>query len=168
MTTPATSTQPLIASAALLSQSVSEFIPHRAPMILIDSLISHQHDGLITQTHITSNSAYFDPLKQGVPSYVGVEYMAQSIAALAGVEALIQGLPIKVGFLLGSRKLQLHQSLFKLGQTYRTHVARLYQEESGLAVFDCQVFQHQILVAQANINVFQPTDTLAYINNSHS
>ena len=168
MTTTAILTQPLLASAALLSQPVSQFIPHRAPMILIDGIISHQHDSLITQTHITCNSAYFDALKQGVPSYVGIEYMAQSIAALAGVEALIQGLPIKVGFLLGSRKLQLHQGLFALGQTYRTHVARLYQEESGLAVFDCQIFHHETLVAQANINVFQPANTLAYINSSHS
>ena len=138
------------------------------PIILIDSIVSHQSDSLITQTQISPQSAYFDETLQGVPNYVGIEYMAQSIAALAGVEALLQGQPIKVGFLLGSRKLQMHQQLFTLGQTYRTHVTRLYQEESGLAVFDCQIFHQDRLMAQANVNVFQPADSQAYVNESHS
>ena len=157
-----------IATPDLLARPISDFIPHRAPMILIDHIVSHQPDSLITQTQISPQSAYFDEILQGVPNYVGIEYMAQSIAALAGVEAILQGQPIKVGFLLGSRKLQMHQHLFALGQTYRTQVTRLYQEESGLAVFDCQIFHQDTLMAQANVNVFQPADSLAYVNDSYS
>jgi hypothetical protein len=47
-------------------------------------------------------------------------------------------------------------------------VTRLYQEESGLAVFDCQIYHHQTLVAAANVNVFQPQDTQAYIDESQA
>jgi len=156
------------ATPELLARPISDFIPHRAPMILIDSITRHQPDSLITQTQISPQSAYFDETQQGVPNYVGIEYMAQSIAALAGVEAILQGQPIKVGFLLGSRKLQMHQHLFALGHTYHTHVTRLYQEESGLAVFDCQIFHQNTLIAQANVNVFQPDDSQSYIKDSHS
>ncbi|MGL5397866.1 MAG: thioester dehydrase, partial [Shewanella sp.] len=53
-------------------------------------------------------------------------------------------------------------------------VKRLYQEESGLAVFDCQIYllpeaqaqQTPQLIAEANVNVFQPQDTQAYIASS--
>jgi predicted hotdog family 3-hydroxylacyl-ACP dehydratase len=154
------------ANAAMLAQDISTFIPHRAPMILIDNLLEHYPDSLITETHIRPDSAYFDRQLNGVPNYVGIEYMAQSIAALAGVEARLDHEGIRVGFLLGTRKLQMHIDTFTLGESYRTQVTRLYQEESGLAVFDCHIYHQDTLVAQANVNVFQPQDTQTYINNS--
>ncbi len=146
--------------------NVAEFIPHRDPMILISQLLEHNHDSLLTQTDISATSPYFDPCLNGVPNYVGIEYMAQSIAALAGVEAHLRDDIIRVGFLLGSRKLKMHIAQFDAGQSYQTRVSRLYQEESGLAVFDCQILHNQVVVAEANVNVFQPQDTQAYIAES--
>ncbi|MCG9697841.1 hotdog family protein [Shewanella sp. Isolate11] len=162
------STQANCDNAALnvTALDVAEVIPHRAPMILIDRLLAHQTDTLLTETHISTSSAYFDAQSQSVPNYVGIEYMAQSIAALAGVEAIAKQQAIKIGFLLGSRKLKLHIPAFALGESYQTRVSRLYQEESGLAVFDCQILHHDQIVAEANINVFQPQDTDAYISES--
>lgn len=156
------------ADAAMLAQNIDIFIPHRAPMILIDNVLQHTPDCLITETHISPNSAYYDDQLNGVPNYVGIEYMAQSIAALAGVEALLRDDIIRVGFLLGTRKLQMHLDRFALGESYRTQVTRLYQEESGLAVFDCHIYHQDTLVAQANVNVFQPQDIHAYIDESQA
>ncbi|GGQ03630.1 hotdog family protein [Shewanella litoralis] len=158
----------LIADATLLAHDISEFVPHRAPMILIDNLLEHQPDSLLTAIHINEASAYFDSAINGVPNYVGIEYMAQSIAALAGVEAKLMGDKVRVGFLLGSRKLQMHIGHFILGQTYHTRVSRLYQEPSGLAVFDCQISHQGHVIASANVNVFQPQDTQAYINENQT
>ncbi|WP_144212099.1 ApeP family dehydratase [Shewanella donghaensis] len=158
----------LIAQPQLLTQEVSHFVPHRAPMILIDRLLTHDIDKLITEVTISESSAYFSEPLNGVPNYVGIEYMAQSIAALAGVEAHLKSDKVRVGFLLGTRKLVMHQSCYKLGQTYQIHVARLYQEESGLAVFDCQIFAGNDIIALANVNVFQPQDTKGYINDSQA
>lgn len=155
----------VLAQQDLLKRPIVDFIPHRPPMVLIDKILSHQQDCLTVETLITENSPYFEKAKQGVPSYVCIEYMAQSVAALAGVEALMANEPIKIGFLLGSRKLTINEPLLRLGQSYVTKVNRLYQEESGLAVFDCQVFHHDTLIASANVNVFQPTDTQAFIEN---
>ncbi|QSX40663.1 ApeP family dehydratase [Shewanella cyperi] len=145
---------------------IETFIPHRAPMVLIDRALEHRKDFLETQVCIDEQSPFFDGLKGGVPNYVGIEYMAQSIAALAGIEAKLAGLPVRIGFLLGSRKLQLHQGCFLAGHEYRVRVQRLYQEDTGLAVFDCQILEGETVVASANINVFQPDDALAYIAES--
>ncbi|AQS38479.1 putative 3-hydroxylacyl-(acyl carrier protein) dehydratase [Shewanella psychrophila] len=154
-------------SPQVLSQmAIADVIPHRDPMILIDRLISHETDSLLTQVDIDELSPYFDTELNGVPNYVGIEYMAQSIAALAGVEAKSRGDIIRVGFLLGTRKLQMHIPHYQLGKSYQTRVTRLYQEESGLAVFDCQIFHQETLVATANVNVFQPQDIKNYISES--
>ncbi|MBB1322340.1 hotdog family protein [Shewanella vesiculosa] len=158
----------LTADAAMLAQDVSNFIPHRAPMILIDKLLEHRPDSLTTETYISPSSAFFNSKINGVPNYVAIEYMAQSVAALAGIEARLDNEAILAGFLLGTRKLQMHIDTFTLGQSYRTQVTRLYQEESGLAVFDCHIYHQDTLIAQANINVFQPKDTQAYIDESQA
>ncbi|QIR13294.1 hotdog family protein [Shewanella aestuarii] len=161
-------TQEQQASPTLLAQDISNFIPHRSPMILVNEILSHQPDGLSTLIHITPQSPYFNESLNGVANYVCIEYMAQSIAALAGVEAKMQNQPIRVGFLLGSRKLQMHIPYFANGVSYRTQITRLYQEDSGLAVFDCAIFHEQTLVASANVNVFQPDDTHEYIKQSQT
>ncbi|MEI6859912.1 MAG: hotdog family protein [Shewanella sp.] len=154
-------------SAQQLSQmAITDVIPHRDPMILINRLISYKTDTLLTQVDIDELSPYFDAEINGVPNYVSIEYMAQSIAALAGLEAKSRGDNIRVGFLLGTRKLQMHISGYQLGESYQTQVNRLYQEESGLAVFDCQIFHQQTLVATANVNVFQPNDIKSYLSKS--
>ncbi|WP_299795037.1 hotdog family protein [uncultured Shewanella sp.] len=159
-------TQKYLLPEPLSQLPVAEVVPHRDPMILIDTLIEYGTDTLLTQTCITGQSPYFDATIDAVPNYVGIEYMAQSIAALAGVEAKSRGEAIRVGFLLGSRKLKMHIPHYREGECYRTRVTRLYQEESGLAVFDCQIFHNDTLVAEANVNVFQPQDALAYISES--
>ena len=137
-------------------------------MILVDEILTHQPDGLTTLIHITPQSPYFSESLNGVANYVCIEYMAQSIAALAGVEATMQNQPIQVGFLLGSRKLQMHIPYFVNGESYRVQVSRLYQEDTGLAVFDCAIFHDQTLVASANVNVFQPDDAAEYISQSQA
>ncbi len=156
----------VVSNIPLTELDVADLIPHRQPMILIDRLLEHQTDTLLTETSISPASAYFDSHSQSVPNYVGIEYMAQSIAALAGLEAKANQQPVRIGFLLGSRKLKMHIKAFQLGESYQTKVSRLYQEDTGLAVFECQISHHDQVVAEANINVFQPQDTNAYITDS--
>ncbi|MCL1124591.1 hotdog family protein [Shewanella surugensis] len=156
----------MINMTAIDTHDVADYLPHSAPMIFIDKIIAYQTDTLLSEINITSQSPYFDDIISGVPNYVGIEYMAQTIAALAGIEALKRNDIIRIGFLLGSRKLQLHVPHYKLGHTYHTRVSRLYQEETGLAVFECQILEQDDIIAQANINVFQPQDTHTYISNS--
>ncbi|RLV60534.1 thioester dehydrase [Parashewanella curva] len=145
---------------------VQELLPHRRPMVLIDEIISYDQDHLISQIHVTENSPYFDESIMGVPNYVGIEYMAQTIAAFGGVEAKKQHCPIQIGFLLGTRKLTFAIPHFLLAKSYQTKVKRLYQEDSGLAVFDCKIFYQDQVVASANVNVFQPSDAETYLKTS--
>ncbi|WP_082035574.1 hotdog family protein [Shewanella sp. cp20] len=167
--TPESESQPMSQLNTPLAEiPLDAVLPHRAPMILIDKLLEQAPDTLLTEVNISAESAYFDDASQSVPNYVGIEYMAQSIAALAGLEASARGEPIRVGFLLGTRKLTFAIPAYRLGERYQTRVSRLYQEDNGLAVFDCKIFHNNQLVAEANVNVFQPQDTQAYILESQA
>jgi predicted hotdog family 3-hydroxylacyl-ACP dehydratase len=93
--------------------------------------------------------------------------MAQTIAAHAGALALDNKEPVTIGFLLGSRKYKTYKPYFLLGEQFTITVKQLYQEDTGLSVFECDIKdQTQNVIAQANINVYQPKDAEAFINES--
>jgi len=148
--------------------SIEDVLPHREPMILIDSLEFYDSDCCICQVIITKASPFYDDKLTGVPSYIGSEYMAQAIAAFAGANALDKKHDVTIGFLLGSRKYKTFKSAFLLNTLLTIKVKELYREESGLSVFECEINdQTPSIIAQANINVFQPGDAEAFINASH-
>jgi len=146
---------------------IVDVLPHRDPMILIDSLDYYDIDSCVCHVSISKDSPFYDDKYAGVPTYIGSEYMAQTIAAHAGALALDNKEPVTIGFLLGSRKYKTFNPYFLLGEQFVVSVKLLYLEDSGLSVFECEIkdLAHNI-IAQANINVFQPTDAAAFINES--
>ena len=50
--------------------------------------------------------------------------MAQAIAAWAGYTAQLRGEPVKLGFLLGTRRYESSRPIFVLGSLLRVHVQR--------------------------------------------
>lgn len=143
--------------------TIEQVLPHSYPMILLDSLLNFS-DKTATCGHlITEKSLFFDTHLQGVPSYVGIEYMAQSIAAYANANELINNRPVEIGFLVSSRKYQCNYSIFKFGMTLQITVDQLYKDESGLSAFDCAIFHNDEEIASARINVFQPENPAKFL-----
>ncbi len=135
---------------------IEQVLPHDHPMILIDALLSYEQQKGVCEVTIKPTSAFYDDARQGVPSYIGVEYMAQAIAAFAGANALDEGGSVEIGYLLGSRKYQPNTAWFERGARLEISVERLYEEASGLRVFQCQIHQQDSLLVDAKINVFLP------------
>ncbi|PKG82621.1 3-hydroxylacyl-ACP dehydratase [Colwellia sp. 75C3] len=145
------------------SYPIEDVVPHKHPMILIDKLVAY--NDLIAQCSltITSKSNFYNDEKQSVPSYVAIEYMAQSIAAFANANEKDQGGEVAIGFLVSSRKLKVFVSEFTLGMELTVTVEQLYAEESGLSAFDCFVEHDGERVVEAKINIFQPQDANAFL-----
>lgn len=144
---------------------IEEVIAHSAPMILIDKLLKFDDNTAHCQVEITAQSQFIKA-NSYVPSYVGIEYMAQSVAAHAGAKALNAGGKIDIGFLLGSRKYQAKVTQFFIGDVLDIFVTELHQEESGLGVFDCKILLEGEEVASAKVNAFQPEDPKSFIEES--
>ena len=64
--------------------NITELLPHDPPMVLIDRVVSYQNDFVHCQVTIHQDSPF---CKNGsVPSYIGIEYMAQAAAAWNGLD----------------------------------------------------------------------------------
>ncbi len=144
---------------------IASLVPHGGPMLLLDRLISADADNLVAQVTIGAASQFFDGA--GVGSWVGIEYMAQAIAAHAGYAALRRGAPVKVGFLLGARRYEVKRARFALGSVLHVHVHRALQGENGLGAFECRIEEIGPApladVASATVTVFQPENVQDFL-----
>lgn len=145
---------------------IEDVIKHRKPMRLIDELVSFDESGACVLVNITEKSEFYQAAQQGVPSYIGIEYMAQCIAAKAGANELASGGEIKLGFLLGTRKYKPTVAYFPCGETLLISTERVIEDAAGLSVYSCTIVaknQEDTILAQAKINVFQPENSAAYL-----
>ena len=134
--------------------TVAQVVPHSNGMILIDEIIDYAEHFLTAKVQITSQSKFLD--QQGVPAWVGVEYMAQAIAAWSGVQSRLNGKTVQLGFLVGTRKYTAHQPYFPLGIELIIQVTQEYFADQ-LGVFQCSIHSDQ-LIAEATLNVYQPEE----------
>ncbi|MFB4368334.1 MULTISPECIES: 3-hydroxylacyl-ACP dehydratase [unclassified Pseudomonas] len=140
---------------------VAELVPHAGDMILIDEVLAFGADHIDTRLVVRPNGL-FSQADGSLPASVGIELMAQSVAAFAGCHAREQGLPVELGFLLGTRNFSCNVDRFPAGSTLLIHANRSLQDENGMCVFECRLEGPGILV-EARLNVFQPRDVSTYI-----
>lgn len=133
-------------------------------MILLDRIESWGEDYL-EATVLHRGISLFSDGEGNVPAWVGIEYMAQAISALAGIRALQKGQPVRIGFLLGTRKYEARVTHFKRGSQISIRVDQILLDESNLAVFDCKI-QSDILLAKAQVKAIQPDNIEDIIKNS--
>ena len=96
---------------------IEQVVPHSEPMILLNRLSSYSEESGCCEVDISSQSPFYDESLNGVASYIGCEYMAQTIAAYAGALAKDKGNEVQIGFLIGTRKYKTYAPVFKNEQT---------------------------------------------------
>ena len=91
---------------------------------------------------VQSTFAPGGPLAQAAEGFVardGQTQLAQAVAAHAGYKARLRGEPVRVGFLLGTRRYSCAVPAFAAGSTLDIHVRCALQGETGLGAFDCRI-----------------------------
>lgn len=134
-------------------------VPHTGDMVLLDQIDHWDDQHLQASVTIRTTAPFVD--ERGMPGWVGIEMMAQAVAAHGGCRARRQQEAVKIGFLLGSRKYQCSHSYFPLGAQLQVTVRQLMSGDNGLSVFECTLRglgEHAAIAAEANINVFKPDD----------
>lgn len=135
---------------------IRSLLPHSGPMVLLDRVIAADEESLCAEVRIRQNSLFCNA--GGVGAWVGLEYMAQAIGAYAGYAAKLRGDPIRIGFLLGTRRYQCSQPQFAVGSLLKVYAKRIFQSENGLASFECHIDDENGQLATASVTVFQPAD----------
>jgi predicted hotdog family 3-hydroxylacyl-ACP dehydratase len=145
---------------------IKSLVPHSGTMSLLDTLLAADAESLSARVGITPQTLFCED--GAVGAWVGVEYMAQAVAAHAGYKARLRGEPVRVGFLLGTRRYSCAVPAFAAGSTLDIQVRCALQGETGLGAFDCRIVdaQHGTELATATITVFQPENVEEFLQRS--
>ncbi len=93
-----------------------QLAPHRKPMLMVDRVLAFDGETIRVASTVDPGNPFFQP-GRGLPSYVGVEIMAQAAAMLQAMRqrAAGGGGAPGVGFLLGTRKYRAEVDWFAAG-----------------------------------------------------
>ncbi len=145
----------------MIDWPVAELLPHAGDMILLDAVESFDAESITAQLRVKSAGLLNLP-DGSLPAWVGIEIMAQTVAAFAGCQARLVGQPVELGFLLGTRSFQCNVEHFPAGSRLRIHAIRSLQDDNGMGVFECHLDGPDIH-AEARLNVFRPPEVANYL-----
>jgi 3-hydroxyacyl-[acyl-carrier-protein] dehydratase len=129
------------------TEEITQFIPHRDPFVMVDKLLEHSSEHVVSGFWIYPNNVL---VTDGFFQEAGIiENMAQTVALHSGYEAVNKKLPPKVGFIAAIKDFKLY-NLVPVGQelittTTVTHnmgdilIIRGKSEYLGVSVASCEM-----------------------------
>lgn len=147
---------------------IAELLPHRPPMVMIKSVIgfSLENSEVETLPDVSESNVFYRHELGGVPACAALEFMAQTIGCFAGLAGKAADPNFKqgIGFVLGSRKLELNIDKFDPNTRYTVKAVKCFFDDE-MASFDCSVYDaNRNTVASGLVNVFRPKNTEDFIN----
>jgi predicted hotdog family 3-hydroxylacyl-ACP dehydratase len=143
-------------------EPIEHYLPHRGAMRLIDELLEADEQHAVATAEVPAQGLLLSEEGQ-MPAWATIEHMAQTIAAWAGARARREGRPVPLGFLLGTRRMELHRTRLAAGTRLRIGVRCEMIAANGLGMFECEVSADGQRVAQAFVSVYEPDDALGYL-----
>ncbi len=139
--------------------SLADLLPQAAPMVLLSGYGPPTEENAVEAfVDVTPQAPFFETALGGVPSCVALEYMAQTMALCVGLLRRRKGLAPQVGFVLGSRRLDVKVAAFRAGERYRVRAVCTFQDEE-FGSFDCTIRDAAgAVVAAGTLTAFQPGD----------
>lgn len=151
--------------AAFPLAPIESILPHRGTMLLLAGVESWDDEFLAAVAHVDPAAWYADT-RGNMPAWIGIELMAQAIAAHVGLLSTRAGQPARPGVLLGSRKYEASVPAFEQGQPLRVEARELLRGAEGHGAYECTISAGGQPLAHAIIKVYQPTDFQAFIEGS--
>ena len=141
---------------------VADLVPHRGSMSWLDRVISVDAERVVAEADIGEASLF---LRGGqLDAWIGIEYMAQAIAAWAGQRARREGRSVTLGFLVGTRRYDVFRQSFRVGECLRIEAGCELMADNGLGMFACRILVGGELAASANLSVFEPPEGEAFLD----
>ena len=134
--------------------AMDSWVPHRGAMNLLTT-VEHVDDHTVRACVVVPSQGLF-VADGGVPAWVGIEYMAQAVAAWSGARARAGGGSPRIGYLLGSRRYEAAVPRFEAGARLEVFAQCELMGDNGLGMFDCRVSQDGRVLASGRLSVFEP------------
>lgn len=144
----------------------ASLLPHSGRMVLIDRITRYGDDFVEAGAQIKPDHIL---LTGGMLPYTAfIELMAQAVGAYAGIQARKNARPVRLGFLLGTRKLEIFAQSVPVGTHLLATAHMSIQDAGGMGVFDCELrwtdapetssgtLPSDGILARASLNVYSP------------
>ena len=141
---------------------MTEVLPHVGRLLLLDELLDASAERVSCAVTIRADSMFCDGVN-GVPAWVGLEYMAQTVSAYSGIDEARSGVPATIGLLLGTRRYKSEVPYFPIGARLTVNAEMLLHDENDLVAFDCKILDGDRVLASADVKGLRPKDVLAVI-----
>ncbi len=116
--------------------AVRELVPQRPPMLLLDAVTAWDSETLRCATTVRGDWLLVEG--ESMPAAALLEVMAQTVAALHGLQGRARGEPVRIGLLLGCRALVLHVGRVEVGEALQISARQGFNMDA-LAEFSCRV-----------------------------
>ena len=136
--------------------AMDAWVPHRGAMSLLDSVERRDELSIVARVRVPAEGLFVGA--DGVPAWVGIEYMAQAVAAWSGARAQAGGGSPRIGYLLGSRRYEATVAAFAIGAELQVFAQCELMGDNGLAMFDCRITQDGRVLASGRLSVFEPPE----------
>lgn len=133
--------------------NIENYIPHRHGMRLIDKIIEVNDDYALCETHINHDSLFYCPSISGIMPWIGIEFMAQTVAVFAGFQQ--HKSEPDIGLLLSVRQFICTKPYFSENTCLIIKATKIYLEDN-VGVFQCDIELKKESVASARLNTLQP------------
>lgn len=144
----------------------ASLLPHSGRMVLIDRITRYGDDFVEAGAQIKPDHIL---LAGGILPYTAfIELMAQAVGAYAGIQSRKNARPVRLGFLLGTRKLEIFAQSVLVGTHLLATAHMSIQDAGGMGVFDCELrwtdapetssgtLPSDGILARASLNVYSP------------
>ncbi|MEW6168191.1 MAG: 3-hydroxylacyl-ACP dehydratase [Pseudomonadota bacterium] len=138
-------------------------LAHGAGMVLLDEILRLEDEAAECLVRIHPQARFYEP-GHGVPGWVGIEYMAQTLGVHAGHLRMQAGLPIEVGLLLGTRAYDTERAWFRTGERLHVNVELLVRDAEGVGVYDCRLGDRDAVWCRAQIKAYQPEHIRSFLD----
>lgn len=135
---------------------VGQLVPHRGRMSLLDSIVEYGPDWLRARVTPAPGAAFASP--DGVPGWVGIEYMAQAASAFGGIEQVQRGETPSIGLLIGARYYRCMQDSFAFGTPLDVFAQIAMRDAEDFAAYDCRIESGGRRIAECTLKAYRPRD----------
>ncbi|MEA3251699.1 MAG: hypothetical protein U9Q35_09020 [Pseudomonadota bacterium] len=149
--------------ALALPRPIAEYVPHAAGMCLLDTLVAADEHGLTARLAPRADDLFAEAAgapAHGIPGWVGIEWLAQAVAAWAGWQAAQRGESPALGFLVGSRHYTSRRPHFSIGESFEVRIRCDCVAANGLGQFSGEILAVDTpgaaALAEGRLTIYQP------------
>jgi predicted hotdog family 3-hydroxylacyl-ACP dehydratase len=137
---------------------IEELVPHRGAMLMLDEVVACDSASIVARASVRPAAWYLDE-EGAMPAWIGLELMAQAVAAHAGARAAQAGAQTgRRGMLIGCRAYRATAPAFAAGSVLEVTARAATADESGFAAFDCALRSEGRDLASATVKLFVPPE----------